>query len=530
MTETKRTRICVSVCAGSRQELATAVERAAQVGDLIELRLDCLDSSELASLQADLSSLMSAHARPLIVTLRPAEQGGRREIDNLARVVFWTQFFSGAQATDTRADLELDLALYFQEREREGQPALDWQRIVCSHHDFNGGAAGAAEIYERLSRTPAGVLKIAVQAHDITDCLPLFELLDRARREGRELIAIAMGRAGLLTRILGPSRGAYLTYGSLDDESRTAPGQTRAVELRELYRVDRLDRRAMITGLVGLPVAHSVSPQMHNTAFKAADSNAVYIPFEVHQLGPFIRRMVDPRTREIAWHLRGLSVTAPHKTAIMEYLDSVEPSAREIGAVNTVVVDGDGLRGLNTDATAFIKTLSEKAGALDGLRCAVIGAGGAARGVLWGLQRAGARATVFARDGGRVKPLAEQFGAGLEPLAEARFGGYDVVINTTPLGTRGPLQAETPAVTGQLRGARLAYDLVYNPLETRFLREARQAGCETTSGLPMLVAQAAEQFSYWTGTAAPVELMREAAQAAIRAAPVAASDNPTAEN
>jgi shikimate dehydrogenase len=199
----------------------------------------------------------------------------------------------------------------------------------------------------------------------------------------------------------------------------------------------------------------------------------------------------------------------------MEHLDSVEPSAREIGAVNTVVVEDEKLRGLNTDAAAFIKTLSEKAGMLRGLNCALIGAGGAARGVLWGLHREGARATVFAREMRRAGMLSEEFAADCAVLAEARFDGYDVVINTTPLGTLGPLEDETPATAAQLRGARLVYDLVYNPLETRLLHEAKEAGCETMNGLPMLVAQAAEQFYCWTGRKAPVELMHRAAQTAL---------------
>lgn len=530
MSETKPTRICVPVCAPSTGQLFSVIERAGLTGDLLELRLDCLTNNELANFQTHLPTLLKADARPLILTLRPAEQGGRREIDNLTRIVFWTQFFSETPPSNVYADVELDLALYFQEHERSAKPVLDWQRVVCSQHDFTAGASDPSKIYERLCQTPARILKIAVAIEEITDCLPLFHLLDRARDEGRPLIAIAMGEAGLATRVLGPSRGAFLTYGSLDDENQTAPGQLSAAELRELYRVGHFDRQAMITGLIGSPVSHSVSPQMHNAAFKSLDSNAVYIPFEVRQVGAFIRRMVDTRTRELDWNLRGLSVTAPHKSALMEHLDWVEPSAAEIGAVNTIVVEENELRGFNTDASAFIQTLSERLGELRGLRCAVIGAGGAARGVLYGLRQAGASVVVFARDAKRAKALAEKFDAEIATLAAASFDGFDVVINTTPLGTRGRLEEETPAVAAQLRGARLAYDLVYNPRETRFMREAREAGCDTMGGLPMLVAQAAEQFYLWTGTKAPVDLMREAAQSAISASQSTTSGKPVDEN
>ena len=149
---------------------------------------------------------------------------------------------------------------------------------------------------------------------------------------------------------------------------------------------------------------------------------------------------------------------------------------------------------------------------LRGARVAVIGAGGAARALLWELRERGARATVFARDVERARATARRVRRAAAPLEGARFEGFDVVVNTTPLGTRGESEDETPATAAQLRGARLAYDLVYNPRETRFLREAREAGCETVGGLPMLVAQAAEQFRLWTGEDAPLDVMREAAE------------------
>jgi shikimate 5-dehydrogenase len=145
-------------------------------------------------------------------------------------------------------------------------------------------------------------------------------------------------------------------------------------------------------------------------------------------------------------------------------------------------------------------------------RCALLGAGGAASAALTGLQQAGANPTLFARDAAKASALAERFGAAGMKLEGARFEDFDIVINATPLGTAGEFEAETPATAQQLRGARFAYDLVYNPTETRFLREAREAECETLGGLSMLVAQAAEQFELWIGAAPPEDVMFEAAQ------------------
>jgi 3-dehydroquinate dehydratase/shikimate dehydrogenase len=515
MSEARTAKICVPVCVRGAKDLTSAASRASRAADIIELRLDCLEASELKRAQPALKSLLQHSTGSFILTFRPAEQGGYRALSNIERLGFWSELLAGEHISQHRTpiytDLELELALQFQSEKR----APDWRFVICSHHDFTGLPANLEQLYERMAATPAGILKIAVRADDVTDCIPLFRLLERARREGREMIALAMGQAGVATRILGLSRGAFLTYGSLDEAQATAPGQLTAANLRELYRADRLNRQTAIMGLVGLPVSHSVSPQIHNRAFAVQDLNAVYIPFEVHRLEEFVRRLVHPRSREVDWNLRGLSVTAPYKNAVIEHLDWIEPGALEIGAVNTIVVEEDVLKGYNTDAAAFVGPLEEKLGSLCGLRVAVIGAGGAASSALWSLHSAGADITLFARSRERARPLAKKFEVHCEQLDKAQFGNFDVVVNSTPVGTRGEKENETPATSEQLRGARLVYDLIYNPCETRLMREAKRAGCETLGGLSMLVEQAAEQFRLWTGQPAPLEIMFNAAQSAL---------------
>ena len=152
---------------------------------------------------------------------------------------------------------------------------------------------------------------------------------------------------------------------------------------------------------------------------------------------------------------------------------------------------------------------------MKGARCALIGAGGGARAALWALRNEGAQVTLFVRDPDKAKPVANEFGVDCRQLAGARFDQFEIVINATPLGTHGEHAEQTPATAEQLGGVRLAYDLVYNPIETRFLREARAAGCETLSGLEMLIAQAVEQFKLWTGHDPNAEIMREAARGAL---------------
>jgi len=314
-----------------------------------------------------------------------------------------------------------------------------------------------------------------------------------------------------MTRVLGPSRGSFLTYGSRSAGKGTAPGQVLATELRDLYRIDRIDRDTQVFGIIGQPVSHSLSPPMHNAAFAAAGLNAVYMPFEVGDVIQFIRRMAHPNTRELDWKLKGLSVTAPHKSVVMQCLDWIDQAAREIGAVNTIIEKDGELRGFNLDAAGFIAPLHKTLGTISNACCAVIGAGGAARACVWALSQEGADVTIFARDPEQGEFLAKAFGVKYEPLSRNSFSGFDLVVNTTPLGTCGEFENETVATAEQLRGVRLAYDLVYNPSETRFMREARVAGCEVLNGIEMLLAQGVEQFKLWTGETPDIEVMRASA-------------------
>ena len=488
------TRVCVPVCEKDLSALGSACELASEWADIVELRLDCLNKNP-----SNISELLSNLSRPVILTFRPSEEGGYRSLTRDERLAFWKTEAPGAD--DVWWDLESDLA---------NELSPDWSRKIVSHHDFSGVPTNLDQIYERLADTPARVLKIAVQANEIVDCIPIFKLIDRARSEGREIIAIAMGDAGIPLRIIGPSRGAFLTYGALDDDSATAPGQVNAHKLRSLYHIDKIDSETMVCGLVGLPVMHSVSPHIHNAAFVSEGVNGVYLPFEVTDIHSFLKRMVHPRTRELNWNLRGLSITAPHKQAVMDYLDWIEPDANEIGAVNTIVIENDRLLGYNTDAAGLVEPLLTRLGSLTGKNVAVIGAGGAARAAIWALQQQKAQVTLFARD--LVK--AALLNVPCQSLSSASFSDYDVVINATPLGSGAHID-QTPATQQQLSGARYVYDLVYNPIETRLLREADEAGCETLGGLEMLVAQAKIQFELWTGKKPSSSVMYDAGEVAL---------------
>jgi len=492
--------ICAPITEARAADFLAALDEAQRIADAIELRLDYLNDEDRARVLAELPARLAGVTKPLIFTFRPREQGGRRDLSLADRQTFWRSLPQALISAMAYADFELDLVASL-----VASSPIPWKKVICSYHNFDETPANLAEIRDRIARTPAAVIKITTQATRITDCLRIFELLEGSPKP---IIALAMGVPGLATRVLALSRGALLTFGALRRGAESASGQPTVAELRDRYHVKQLSRASEIFGVIGDSVGHSRSPLMHNAAFAALGRDAVYLPFEVKDVGEFVRDFVRPATRKIDWRLRGLSVTIPHKLAIMPQLDVIDPTAQRIGAVNTVVVEGNELRGYNTDVIGAMKPLDELIAVRDA-RVAVLGAGGAARAVCYGLSERSAQVTIYARDLVKAQRLADEFKAQAAQL-EDFDSGAEVVINCTPLGMQGRSVEASAAKSEQLGGVKLVYDLVYNPIETVLLKEARAAGCQTLGGLAMLVAQAAEQFRLWTGEEAPTELMWQA--------------------
>lgn len=498
------TQVCAVVTEATIEAAWAAIKRAASIADLIELRLDYLSDFNFAEPDA-LRSLLEARPLPVIITCRAISEGGEQAVEDRIRLRLLVE---GARRFADYCDIE---AAHYQQA---AGLSPDPSKLIVSYHNFSETPADLGAIYDRLTSLPAAVHKIATRAERVTDSLALFGLLDRARREGRQLIALGMGQPGLMTRVLGPAFGSFLTYGTLGPGKESAPGQPTCDELVKLYRVRRISPATSITGIVGSPVAHSASPAMHNRAFAELGLDCVYLPFEVEDLPAFFHRFVRPATRELDWNLRGLSVTIPHKQKVIPLLDQANETARKVGAVNTVVVNEGRLAGYNTDVQGAMEPL-ERLSSLAGERCAVIGAGGAARAVIFGLLERGARVQVFARNPEKAGDWSGLPGVPVSPIETLASSDAQIVINTTPIGMRGHSEGASPVPSACLRGRRIAYDLVYNPSDTRFLVEARAEGCSTIGGLDMLVAQAALQFELWTGRKPPVDAMREAAIAGI---------------
>jgi shikimate dehydrogenase len=252
--------------------------------------------------------------------------------------------------------------------------------------------------------------------------------------------------------------------------------------------------------LFGNPVGHSLSPLMHNAAFGALGICALYEAHCVENLELSVRLI---REKPLA----GVSVTLPVKGAVMAFLDEVDEDARAIGAVNTIKNEDGRLIGLNTDWMGLNAAMQEHF-SLAGKTIAVLGAGGAARAAVYGILREGGIPIVFNRGRDRAESLASWFGCEARPLASLGTADADVLVNATPAGMS-PLVDETPVDQRHLTRFRWVVETIYNPLETRLLREAKAAGCEVITGLPMFVCQGAEQIRIWTGLEPPVELMTQ---------------------
>jgi len=473
-----RPQLCVTVAAATMAELRQQRD-AVTDADLVELRLDLVSDPSVAG-------ALEGRRRPVILTCRAAwEGGGFKGSEEERKGILAEALALGAEYVDVEWRAHFDDLI----------ASVGGRRIVLSSHDFHSVPMDLSARVHAMRSTGAEVVKVAAVATSLSDCIPMLELGERSGPDSR-LVLIAMGDYGLATRVLAARFGSMWTYaGELN-----GIGQLGADALLNDYHFRSLSETTAVYGIAGGSVAHSVSPAMHNAAFRAARLDAVYLPFPAVSADDFHRFAR-------AMRISGASVTIPLKVSLVEFVDEVYAVARRIGAINTVRVDGGRWIGGNTDAIGFLEPLQERV-PLDGLRVSLLGAGGAARAVAVALSSTGCSIRLHARNRTQAEEVAVLTTVDVGPWPPEP-GSWDLLINCTPIGLY-PRVDETPIAQAQLTG-RYVYDLIYNPPATRLLREAAAMGCQTIGGLDMLVAQAREQFQWWTGTAPRAGVMREAA-------------------
>jgi 3-dehydroquinate dehydratase/shikimate dehydrogenase len=475
--------VCVTVTAPTLAELRQARDNA-EGADLVELRLDTVSDPSVAG-------ALAGRRRPVIITCRSRAEGGHFQgSEEERRRILAEALALGAEYVDVEWRAHFDDLVTL----------AGGRRIVLSFHDFDAMPEDLAGIARAMRSAGAEIIKIAAKARRLSDCVTLLELAASIGRQGGTVL-IAMGEAGLVSRILAGRFGSAWTYtGTLNDIGQLTPAA-----LAGEYRFRNIGPNTKLYGIVGSPISHSVSPAMHNAAFRAARLDAVYLPMPAADAEDFVRFAR-------AFGVKGASVTIPFKVPLYERADEADSVARRIGAINTLRMDDGRWLGANTDAAGFLQPLAERGVALRGARAAILGAGGSARAVAVALASSGAEITIHARDRAKGEEVAMLVGA---KTAEwlPQPGSWDLLVNCTPIGMY-PRIDQSPVPPEALTG-RAVYDLVYNPPVTRLLHDAATAGCQTIGGLDMLVAQALEQFRWWTGVSPSPGVMRAAAAARL---------------
>ncbi|MFM9011699.1 MAG: shikimate dehydrogenase [Planctomycetota bacterium] len=495
--------ICVSIGRGRHRHMIAEHKHLVDNGvRLVELRLDYVQGD------VNVRRLLKDRPSPVIVTCRRKSDGGRWEHSEEARLTLLrTAIVEGADYVD----LEDDVAA--------AVPRFGATKRIVSHHDFQKTPADLTLLHKRLASMSADVVKIATMANHPIDNLRMLQMVHASKLP---TIGICMGDIGVPTRILGGRAGAPFTFATFNEDRVLAPGQIGWRQMREMYRYDTITQATRIYGVVADPVAHSLSPVVHNAALAAAGIDAVYVPFRVpaEQIDEFL-------SGAARWPLAGLSVTIPHKEAVLRQVAHADDLVKAIGAANTLSFRSVGIAAANTDAVAAFESLAAALHVEDrppdgeeglGLKSAlVLGAGGAARAVGFGLKRRGVEVTVTSRTADRARKIAAEIGCKSVDWAARHRMPYDCIVNATPVGMH-PNVDESPYDKEHLRPYMVVFDTVYNPESTLLIKEARSVGCRTVTGVEMFVRQAAIQFRIWHGAEPAHEVMREALKRATASA------------
>ena len=488
-------RICAVVAASSAREMAAQLRRAWRETPTVELRLDWLNSNaERRSFLAWLRRNRPKRA-VLLATCRRREGGGLFAGD-VQDELYWLA--QAAEAGCLWCDLEVETARRLP-RDSIRQLSLP-QRILLSVHNFDRLPPLNSALNGKWRDVVDGI-KIAGAARTIADSARLLRLASASRN----VVAVSMGEVGLPARLLALRAGSALAYAPVS--AATAPGQVSLQEMKHLYRAHMLNRQTQVFGVIGDPIAHSLSPLLHNTAFIARKINAVYVPFLVKNLRDFLKAAPE-------FGLRGFSVTLPHKQSILRRLQDCDALSAEIGAVNTVVVGREGsLYGCNTDYVGVLCALEKKL-RLPKSRVLILGAGGSARAAAFALTRAGATVAICARRNTAARELARAAGAEVVPRRALKTEHFDAVLNATPVGMY-PDTGISPLEPSELH-CRIVMDLIYRPERTQLLKLAAKKGIATVSGVEMFLAQGVAQWELWMKRPAPEKAMRRAVLAALR--------------
>ncbi|XP_076930014.1 bifunctional 3-dehydroquinate dehydratase/shikimate dehydrogenase, chloroplastic-like [Bidens hawaiensis] len=478
--------------------------------DLVEIRFDSLSSSSSSSssVKEDIQTLIASSPLPTLFTHRPKWEGGQYDGDEQSRL---SALQLAMELGADHIDVELQAVDDFKTLTGGSKPAKC--KLIVSSHNYQNTPSleDLNNLVNKMQSTGADIVKIATTAVDITDVARVFHITSQSQVP---IISMAMGERGLISRLLSPKYGGYLTFGTVERGKESAPGQPTIQDLLDVFNFRQIGPDTKVYGIIGKPVGHSKSPLLYNKAFRSIGFDGVYVHLLVDDVKNFLETYTD---------FAGFSCTIPHKEAVVQCCDEVDPTAKLIGAVNCVVRRDDGtLYGCNTDYVGAITAIEDglrasgfKDGAsgspLDGRLFVVIGAGGAGKALAYGAKEKGARIVIANRTYDRARELAEIIGGKALSLADLNtYNPEDgmILANTTSIGMQ-PNIDQTPVSKEALKSYTLVFDAVYTPKITRLLREAGECGALIVTGVEMFIGQAYQQYERFTGLPAPKELFRE---------------------
>ncbi len=459
----------------------------------LEVRADLAPDLDPAALRRELPG------RPLLLTLRSRAEGGAFEGTPERRRRRILEAAPGFDLVDLEAERDLSPAIL---------AAVAPERRVISWHGPAVDAAALAARFARMAAVPARLYKLVPAAAQPGEELAPLVFLHSLRRS--DVAAFASGEAGAWTRLVAPRLGAPVVYAAVGSLAG-APGQIPLARLVDDFGLPELPPVEALYGIVGNPVAHSLSPRLHNGAYRALGIPALYLPFHAASFGDFWLEVVESGVLEsLGLPLRGVSVTSPFKAAALAVAGAESPRAGSIGAANTLVLHDGVWEAETTDPEGVVLPLRARGIDPAGRRAAVVGAGGAGRSSALGLAQAGAEVTLVNRSAARGEQAAAALHLPFLPLDRFAPERFDILVNATSLG-RG-VDDPLPFAVGALRAETVVVDLVYDAGRdgpTRLLAEAAAVGATVVGGREVLLAQALGQFRMMTGREMPQELARD---------------------
>jgi len=491
-------RICVVIGRTRHNMIQVEIQEAAKCGaQMIELRLDFLAKAP------DFRRLLATKPCPLVATVRRPRDGGRWAGSEEDRQLLLRQAIVGGFDW---VDLEIDVA--------EQIPRFKDVKRIISYHNLHEVPEHLEAIHEEMCQLDADVVKIAVAAQEPADNLRVLRLM---RKPSKPTVAFCMGDLGIPSRILGAKFRAPFTYAAFNKERGIAPGILSYDEIKRVYQYPRINPETKIFGLIGDPVAHSLSPLIHNTAFRSLGINSVYIPFRVP------RAALEGFLKDFdLLPVHGYSVTIPHKEAAAEFAQQKDAAVTLTHAANTLVRGEDGFTAYNTDYEAARESLlanlppgpNGELGSLHARTALILGAGGMARAMAHALQREGVLLSITNRTPERTHRLAEEVGCRVVEWPARHSYLCEILVNCTSVGMH-PNLDDSPIHPGALKPGQIVMDSVYTPETTLLVKEARSRGCHVITGVDMFVRQAALQFQFFTGREPPLDLMRSVVRRAF---------------